>query len=193
VKGPGKGGRIPAAATLLPMDLWAPGAVLLRTAPDSVRPWLTEEGLLTDRIAAAAGTPATLRLVDERLGFLSREQQDVLAAPAAGCFLREVLLCAHDAPWVFAQTLVPDHTLESHPWLAELGGASLGATLAAVRDVARGAFEFAPLPAAHPLGRRALELAGESADNLWARRSWFALHGRRLLVQEVFLPRVASC
>jgi chorismate--pyruvate lyase len=193
VKSTGKRGRPRATATLLPMDLWAPGAVLLRTAPDSVRPWLTEEGLLTDRIAAAAGAPATLRLLDERLGFLSREQQDLLAAPAAGCFLREVVLCAHGAPWVFAQTLVPDHTLESHPWLAELGEASLGTTLAAVRDLVRGPFEFAPLPAAHPLGRRALELAGEAADSVWARRSWFALHGRRLLVQEVFLPRVAPC
>jgi chorismate-pyruvate lyase len=27
---------------------------------------------------------------------------------------------------------------------------------------------------------------------LWARRSWFAIRGRRLLVQEVFLPALVG-
>ena len=176
---------------LLPLELWAPGTEVLRTATPGLRPWLTEPGLLTERIAAAAGVPAGLRLVEQRLGFLTAEQQALLAAPAASCLVREVLLGARERPWVFAQTLVPDLTLEDHPWLAELGEASLGTTLAQLRGLERAPFEFAPLPAAHPLAARAFAAAAAIASgSLWARRSWFALRGRRLLVQEVFLPEL---
>jgi chorismate lyase len=180
-------------APLLPLELWAPGTEVLRTAPASVRGWLTEEGLLTDRIAASSGEPATLKLIDQRVGFLSREQQALLRAPAASCFVREIVLNGRGKPWVFAQTLVPDCTLEQHPWLAELGEASLGSTLAGLGGIERGPFEFAPLPDAHPLGARALASASTASGSAWARRSWFALRGARLLVQEVFLTPVLSC
>lgn len=178
---------------LLPLELWAPGIEVLRTAPASVRGWLTEEGLLTDRIAAACGVPAGLTVIEQRVGFLSREQQALLRAPATSCFVREIVLTGRGQPWVFAQTLVPDCTLEAHPWLAELGEASLGATLAGLSGIERGSFEYAPLPDAHPLGARALASAATASGSAWARRSWFALRGRRLLVQEVFLAPVLSC
>ena len=70
--------RTPNPASLLPLDLWAPGDELLRTAPPTLLPWLTETGLLTDRIRETSGVPAGLRLIDERLGFLSPDQQSML-------------------------------------------------------------------------------------------------------------------
>ena len=63
----------------------------------------------------------------------------------------------------------------------------------AVDGVQHGPFEFAPLPAAHPLAARALAGIGTSPALLWARRSWYSLRGRRLLLQEVFLPELVPC
>ncbi|MCZ8130190.1 MAG: chorismate lyase [Steroidobacteraceae bacterium] len=184
----------PAPVTgLLPMDLWVPGPgiELLRGVPEELVDWLTEPGLLTARIRAARPAPFRLRIVDQRVGFLGRAEMDLLKVSTSACFAREIELLSGAEPWVFAQTLVPDATLELHPWLAELGDSPLGETLVGVEGFERGPFEFAPLPALHPLAARALRDAGDEPDFLWARRSWFALRGRRFLVQEVFLPALA--
>lgn len=178
---------------LLPLDLWMGGGARLRAAPAELRDWLAEPGLLTDRIAAACGAPAGLTLIEQQPGLMTAEQQVEVQAPAASCFLRRIELTAYGRPWVYAESLIPDHTLEQHPWLALLGATSLGSALAACPDLTRGAFEFAPLPAAHPLAARALARAGSRAAVVWARRSWFALGDRRLLVQEVFLPELGRC
>jgi chorismate--pyruvate lyase len=181
------------AAPLLPLDLWLSGPELLRGLPAGLASWLTDTGLLTDRIRAATGAAPAVRVVEERLGFLTAEQQALLEAPAASCFVRRVELLGAGRPWVFAESLVPDHTLELHPWLAEIGDSSLGATLAGISVVGRGPFEFAPLPAAHPLAASALARGARTPGVVWARRSWFELRGRRLLVQEVFLMDATEC
>ncbi|HXQ63710.1 MAG TPA: chorismate lyase [Steroidobacteraceae bacterium] len=180
-------------AVPLTPDLWTAGPTALRGLSAEMRSWLTDGGLLTDRIAAMSGGPAGLTLIGQRRGCLLREQQALLEAPGVGCFVREVVLTARGRPWIFAQSLVPDHTLELHPWLAELGDRPLGATLAASADRERGRFEYAWLPAAHSLAARALGWLSCAAPGVWARRSWFALHGRRLLVQEMFLPELMPC
>ncbi len=183
----------PSNAPLLPFDMWAPGVAVLEDLAPSLRDWLTDARPLTEHIAAASGSPAEVRLIEQRLGFLSREQQTLLRAPAASCLAREVALGVRGRVWVYAQSLIPDHALEAHPWLAELGDAALGATLAALAGVAYGEFEFAPLPAAHPLAARALAGLAENPATLWARRRWVALRGARLLMQEVFLPELVPC
>jgi len=180
-------------APLLPLDLWTRDSALLRRAPLELAAWLVDPGLLTDRIRSQSGAPHDLKIVDERLGFLSAEQRALLEAPAESCFVREVELLAGPQAWVFAQTLVPDRTLELHPWLAELGRTPLGAMLAGLAGLERGPFEFATLPSRHPLAARALRARTGASDVLWARRSWFALGGRRLLVQEVVLPELGRC
>jgi len=182
-----------AATPSLPLDLWVRGDDLAASLPPALASWLGEPGLLTERIQAESGLPVTVRVVEERLAFLNAEQQAILAAPAASCFARRIELNSAGRTWVYAETLIPDHTLEAHPWLAELGDSSLGSTLAACSDLSRGSFEFAPLPGAHPLAVQALSRAAARADVVWARRSWFALGARRLLVQEVFMPETARC
>jgi chorismate--pyruvate lyase len=180
-------------ASLLPLDLWIPAVTLLRGVPDRVEGWLTEAGLLTARVAAESGRPCRLRVLEQRLEFLNGEQQALLQVPAGTCLVREVELCAGDVPWIYAQTLVPDPALELHPWLAELGETPLGEALQPLADVVRGPFEYATLPASHPLATAALRDASEEPDFLWARRRWVAIRGRRILVHEVFLPDLGRC
>ena len=151
-------------------------------------PWLIGMGLLTQRIRSACGERFRLRLTLQWTGLLSQALKSALCAGDAAGLFREVELCCATQVWVFAQTVVPDSTLCMHPWLAELGDASLGETLSGLSGVARSAYEFAWLPAGDELAARALGEADLKPEGVWARRARIQLRGAPLLVQEVFLP-----
>ena len=150
--------------------------------------WLREPGLLTERLRACCDGQAGLSVISEAQAPLAMDDAAVLKAPGNAAFVREIELTCDGRPWVFAQTLVPQATLQRQGWLATLGRAALGERLAAVPGIERGPLEFARLVESHHLYQRALRDRRDSPAALWARRSWFAIEGDRLLVQEVFLP-----
>ena len=75
-----------------------------------------------------------------------------------------------------------------HPWLAELGDASLGETLNELSGVERSSLRVRVAAPENALTARALREADLTPAGLWARRSRIQLRGAPLLVQEVFLP-----
>ena len=164
------------------LDDWIPAA------PEAVAAWLREPGLLTERLRACCSGETGLTLVSEAEEALAAEDAALLGAAGHTAFVREIELTCDGRPWVFAQTLVPLATLSRQRWLASLGRAALGERLAAVPGIERGPLEYARLAAGDPLYRRALRERPDPPAALWARRSWFAIDGHRLLVQEVFLP-----
>jgi chorismate--pyruvate lyase len=169
---------------------WLPAERLGQFEIDApLRPWLIGKGLLTERLRQACGARFALRLVHQWTGLLDGPLRARLGiADAAGLF-REVELCCGEAPWVYAQTVVPDSTLTLYPWLAELGEASLGETLSGLTGIERSAYEYACLPAREALGSR-VPRDEEASGVLWARRSRIKVRGAPLLVQEVFLPSI---
>lgn len=168
---------------------WTPSLDALADASESVRSWLAEPGLLTDRVRACCDGVHGLRVIVEHDAMLPVDLHDVLATRDARAFVREVELTCADVAHVFAQSWIPAGTLAHAPWLTQLGGKALGATLDARDDTTRGALEFAWLVAGDPLYERAVARRGDDRPmRLAARRSWFAVGGHRLLVQEVFLP-----
>lgn len=154
--------------------------------------WLREPGLLTEKLRACCGGVPSLAVVAEGEAPISSADAMLLRAAGNTAFVREIELTCAGRPWVFAQTLIPQATLARHRWLSTLGDSSLGERLAAIPGIARGPLEFARLTAATPLYRRALRDHGDPPPGLWARRSWFGIHGDRLLVQEVFLPEALA-
>lgn len=165
----------------------APGA-LVPPPPAGLVPWLTESGLLTDRLRARHAGNLELVIVDQRLDQIAAADQQTLRAASNVAFVREIELWCAGRTRVFAQTLVPEATLASCPWLAELGRSTLGEALAQHGVVERGELEFAACGPGAALYERALRAAATRPATIWARRSWFASAGLRLLVQEVFLP-----
>jgi chorismate lyase len=164
------------------LDQLAPGAEPAAAA------WLREPGLLTERLRACCnGTPG-LAIIGQTEALLASHDAAVLQAPGSAAFVREIELTCDGRPWVFAQTLIPQATLARQRWLSALGRASLGERLAAVPGIERGPLEFARLVTGDRLYQRALRERRDPPAALWARRSWFAIEGARLLVQEVFLP-----
>ncbi len=176
--------------TPLALDLWTAGAPELDAR---IAGWLTEPDPLSACLRPLAGGEITLRIVQQGLATLSAEQRLLLGVEAESCFVREIELFARREPWVFAQALIPDATLESHPWLAELGDSPLEQTLGALTGVSRSAFEYADLPPAHPLAARAQrDVPRDAQVTLPARRSTLAVRGHALLLQEVFLPALLA-
>jgi chorismate--pyruvate lyase len=157
-------------------------------APPAAAAWLAEPGLLTDRLRACCDGEPGLSIVAELEAPLSAQDAAVLQASGNAAFVREIELTCDGRPWVFAQTLVPQATLARQRWLSTLGRAALGERLAAVPGLERGPLEFARLVPGDALFQRALRDRAAPPAALWARRSWFAIAGDRLLVQEVFLP-----
>jgi chorismate--pyruvate lyase len=157
-------------------------------APPAAAAWLAEAGLLTERLRACCAGQSGLTLVSEAQAPLASHDAAVLNATGSAAFVREIELTCDGRPWVFAQTLVPQATLARQGWLSSLGRAALGERLAAVAGIERGPLEFARLAPGDALYQRALRDRREPPGSLWARRSWFAIDGDRLLVQEVFLP-----
>ena len=149
--------------------------------------WLAEPGLLTERLRACCEGRQGLTVVAERETPLAAAESALLQAPGNAAFVREIELTCDGRPWVFAQSLVPLATLARHGWLSTLGEAALGERLAAVPGLKRGPLEFARLTPGVALFHRALRQSADPPAELWARRSWFAIDGNRLLVQEVFL------
>lgn len=157
-------------------------------APPAAAAWLAETGLLTERLRACCGGRTGLTVISLAEAPLASDDAAVLRASNKAAFVREIELTCDGRPWVFAQTLVPQATLARQGWLSSLGGAALGERLASVPGIERGPLEFTRLAPADGLYRRALRDRRDPPASLWARRSWFAIEGDRILVQEVFLP-----
>jgi chorismate--pyruvate lyase len=164
----------------------------LPAAPAAAQAWLREPGLLTERLRACCSGQTGLVIVVQALAPLSAADAVILNASGGAAFVREIELTCDGRAWVFAQTLIPDATLARQRWLSALGRAALGERLAAVPGIARGPLEFARLAPGDRLYQRALRDRPDPPLLLWARRSWFAIDGDRLLVQEVFLPESHS-
>ena len=157
-----------------------------------VRSWLIGKGLLTQRLKDVCAGAFRLRLIEQSTGLLDAAQKAALLRNDAAGLFREVKMYCRDTVWVYARTIVPDSTLNRHPWLAELGDAALGETLSGISGVERSSYEYAWLPAADHLAMRALHGVDIAPAGLWARRYRFTLHGEPLLVQELFFPAIGQ-
>lgn len=157
----------------------------------NVRSYMIGKGLLTHRLKEVCGRAFTLRLVDLSSGLLNPQQRAMLNNDSAG-LIREAKMYCRETVWVYEQSIIPDSTLTAHSWLAELGDAALGETLAGVSGVERSPYEYAWLAVDHPLTARALGDADIKPAGLWARRYRYTLHGAPLLVQELFFPAIGQ-
>lgn len=148
-----------------------------RRAPGcAVRGWLLDEGSLTARLIEASDDRFSVRVLRQCWARPLPGERAVLGMSLHEVALvREVLLECAGEPWVFARSILPARSLSGRlRHLRRFGARSLGALLFAQRGLRREPFEVA--------------LLHEQGQALWARRSVFHLHGKALLVQEVFLP-----
>ena len=129
-------------------------------------------------------------MIDQWTGLLQSGHRQGLGTDDDAGLFRDVELECGGQVWVFAQSIIPDSTLSTHPWLAELGDSALGETLCGLSGYERSTYEFGWLPADLPVTARALRNTAVKPAGLWARRSRISLHSKPILVQELFLPAI---
>jgi chorismate--pyruvate lyase len=172
----------------IPRDTyWQPAPA----AAGRYRPWLTDRGSLTARIAERC-PGVWVQVVFQGLRRADRDERFVFAHRGrARVLVREVFLCCGDTPVVFAHTVLDSHDV-CGAWrsVARLGSRPLGAALFADPRVERHALHTRRIGRHHELHRRLQQHVAFASPSLWARRSLFRLHNSPILVTEVFLPEI---
>ncbi|MDX3775168.1 chorismate lyase [Chromatiaceae bacterium AAb-1] len=151
--------------------------------PAELAPWLLEAGSLTARLKAHSQT-FRLQCLQQQITvlplFLSKLLPDTTIAQ-----VREVILWCNDKPCVYAQSWLPQQSLQAVAALSALGEQPLGEYLFNQQGLSRSPIEVTQLHAELP------QLTGYHPGQCWARRSVFRLNNSSpLLVAEVFLPEV---
>lgn len=156
-----------------------------------LRPWLTDRGSLTARIAARC-PGVRVEVVFQGLRRPDRDERFVFGHQRrAQVLVREVLLYCGNTPVVFAHTVVhPAHLRGAWRSVTGLGSRPLGAALFADARIRRYPLHQGKIGSNHELHRRIRARLPEVPQALWARRSLFSLHSSPILVTEVFLPAI---
>lgn len=148
--------------------------------------WLyVDKGSLTRRLTELADGAFSVIPLHQAWQPLRADECLALGVPAASeGWVREVYLCGHEQPWVFARSVAPRAQLEAAGLdLQSLGNRSLGELLFSDPAFARGQLEACHYPPQWlPQAQR--------VDGLWARRSCFRQNRLGVLVAEVFLPEL---
>ena len=155
------------------------------------RPWLTDRGSLTARIAERC-PGVRVEVVFQGLRRPGRDERFVFAHRGrANVLVREVFLYCGATPVVFAHTVLDPADLRG-PWrsVARLGTRPLAAALFADARIERHPQRQRKIARHHELYRRLEPRVPGAPRALWARRSLFRLHNSPILVTEVFLPEI---
>lgn len=150
--------------------------------------WLFNQDSLTRRLIWLSQDHFSIRVVNEGWQILRNDEYSVLqASQQEEGWVREVFLCGHNTPWVYARSVATKSSLERAGFnMAELGSRSLGELLFSNHAFSRGAIEICSLdPSVLPSAVLPYTLAH---DSLWARRSCFSHDRLNILVAEAFLP-----
>ena len=154
---------------------WPVAGEAVTAMPANARDWLFDSGSLTARLKTLSEGKFAVEVVDEswlvfpELRFRSRFGP---VAQEHRFWSRRVVLLGNGVPWVFANTLIPTHSLGGDlEQIIRLGTRPLGEYLFSQPELSRSEIEVK-----------------EIAEQSWGRRSWFFLNAKPVLVAEYFLP-----
>lgn len=161
-----------------------------RLVPMSMWPWLSETGSLTRRLIAHNEHDFSVSLLKNEWKTALLDEASLLGInPKARTFQRAVHLMDGVHANVYARTIVPRVTFEAMRYrFNQLGNTSLGEVLFTDPSVIRAPIEIACLKPGQTLYHLAMQGQDIDIAHLWARRSVFTLGGKKLLVNEIFLP-----
>ena len=143
----------------------------ISTLDSSLLDWLMLEDSMTRRFEGFCQRVTVDMLFEGFIGPEALEEEGEFLPQEPRYWLREILLCGDDVPWLVGRTVVPESTL-CGPELAlqQLGTTPLGRYLFTSSTLTRDFIQ-----------------PGRS-DELWGRSSLLRLSGKPLLLTELFLP-----
>lgn len=157
----------------------------------ALQPWLIDNGSLTARLQLRYSHFAVNPTVVKYAKPIADESVLLYLHRRITTLIREVLLIGNRQPVVFAHSVLPRASLRG-AWngLGRLGNKPLGATLFANPKVMRTPLSYKKLSPHHKLFQHATAHLTIKPTHLWARRSIFSLNCARILVTEIFLPKL---
>jgi chorismate--pyruvate lyase len=176
---------------------WHNAAAFGAGPPDSLRHWLLDDGSLTRRLRKICNGGFRVEILHQGWAYpMVNESRSLKIKLHRRVFSREVLLYCGSRAMVYARTVIPAITLKGRlSRLAYLGNKPLGEILFTDPRIQRGNLEIARVRSGELLFEKALQAALgaqssgiDAVDAIWARRSAFLYHDKRLLVSEIFLP-----
>jgi chorismate--pyruvate lyase len=167
---------------------WLTASQLEPAPAAEVAAWLFNEDSLTRRLTRLSDDAFSVRPLLQGWQTLRSDECAALGvADGSVGWVREVFLCGHAQPWVFARSVAARSALAGAEFdLERLGSRSLGELLFCDNRFVRGELQATRYPAQW-LPQAVRE------EHLWARRSCFRRGELALLVAEVFLPAFWPC
>jgi len=148
--------------------------------------WLLDKGSLTTKLIKLSHGEFHVDVLRQFHGRASlNESQALNIDPHQLCLIREVVLCGHTQPWVFARSILPLSSLTGSLYhLRKQGTRPLGAFLFSQPHLKRSPIALSLISRHHAYVPE--NLMGDT--QVWGRRSIFSIDDKPILVSEVFLP-----
>ncbi len=166
---------------------WRPATALSLRRHSPLLGWLRHADSLTSRLKAHCQGRFAVQILTQHWGRARPAEAQALGLSLRERVLvREVLLKGNDQPWVWARSILPERSLRGPlRHLRWFDDRPLGGWLFRQPGLQRDPLEITRLSA----GDRRLPLfLRDTGQTLWGRRSVFRVHGKAMLVGEVFLP-----
>lgn len=156
--------------------------------------WLLHAGSFMQRLVQHGVSDARIQVLHQCWQLPEPEERELLGMDfRVYALIREVLILSMDNDWMFARTIFPRRTLTGQQQqLARLKNRSLGSVLFKDPALQRSEFVIAYLQPELRWHAKVVQVVGHTLPDLWARRSLFTLHGKSLLLTEVFLPDIVT-
>lgn len=158
-----------------------------RGLPHDVHSWVYEKGSLTKRLRSVYGDAVSVEILFHRWKPAYRSECQLLNLPYQRFSLvREVLLHVAGTPLILARTILPEQTIRvAKRNLSHLGSRPLGEVIFSYPNLGRLALNTT-LVSRH-LWTEALIRQVDVAQDVWGRRTVYAIQGQKMLVSEFFM------
>jgi len=160
--------------------------------PDNAASWIYEAGSITQRLRNYYGPRVRVQVLKNhwQRAFIS-ESKLLKTHPEKYILTREVLLYADDIPLVLARTIIPERTIGSAQQnLSHLGNRPLGEVIFSYPRLERLALEITQV--ASSSWKPSVQHLTQVDQEIWGRRTIYAIHHHPLLVSEFFLPEILN-
>ncbi|MCH9698494.1 MAG: chorismate lyase [Gammaproteobacteria bacterium] len=164
----------------------------IKQASHPQQSWIKEAGSLTRRLKKLCGHEFNVNLQYQhwtRPAF--SEQKNLAMRNAELANIREVILQYGTTPLVVARTVIPRQMLNgSLRHLISLGNKPLGEVIFAEPGLTRRSFEVCVFDSG--LFRQQSIRQHCVDQRIWGRRSCYVVHGKPILISEIFLPTLLA-
>jgi len=161
---------------------------LKQALPADVHSWVYEQGSLTRRLRKVYGQSFTVEILFHRWKPAFIGECDLLKLPHQQYnLIREVLLHADGKPLILARTVLPEHTIKiAKRNLSHLGTRPLGEVIFSYPKLERLDLNISCIQYAQ--WRQELTNKVNVEQQVWGRRTVYAIQRQKMLVSEFFLP-----